>query len=180
MPSLPRALAFAALGFLAGCLADPYAAPPVAASEAADPSARAPDDRYSVIYRGSPGQSAEDVYDRALLRAATVTLQKGGGWFEVVTDYARTATEPRTSFERDPFGQRVAQTADCGLLGCTTSARPEPGVTDIERPENLRPVVTQSLEIIVHYDAMPSNAENAYDAVALSDAVRAKYDREEN
>lgn len=39
--------------------------------------------RFRVSYIGAPGSSMQDVRDRALLRAAELTLSKGNEWFEV-------------------------------------------------------------------------------------------------
>lgn len=143
---------------------------PAAASE------RAPDDRYTVVYSGSPNAPTSEVYDLALLRASTITLQKGGDWFEVVTDYTHTGTRKETAFQADPFARRVQQTANCGVLGCPTSATPEEGSRDIERVRENQPFVTQSLEIIVHYGEMPFGTDG-YDAVSTSDRIRAKYQK---
>ncbi|MEM9669401.1 MAG: hypothetical protein AAF950_10795 [Pseudomonadota bacterium] len=146
-----------------------------------DPSAvaeRSPDDKYTVVYRGAPDMPASQVFDLALLRASTITLQKGGDWFEIVTDYSRTETRKQTAFQADPFAQRVQQTANCGVLGCTTSATPEPGSNDIERVRESQPFVTQSLEILVHYGTMPLSADG-YEAVATSERIRTQYEKSE-
>lgn len=159
---------------LAACMSDPYA--PVNASiDPADISAKSPDNRYTVTYRGSPDASVTDVYDLALLRASTITLQKGGDWFEIVSEYSRTDRRPDSAFQEDPFARRVQQTANCGVLGCTTSAQPEAGSSDIEALQERRAFVTQSFEIVVHEGAVPVGTANAYDAVETSDRVRAKY-----
>lgn len=39
--------------------------------------------RFRVSFIGAPGSSSEDARDRALLRAAELTLEKGNEWFEV-------------------------------------------------------------------------------------------------
>lgn len=169
-----------AVSLLAACVSDPYAAPlqPVDPS-ASDVSERSEDNRYTVVYRGSPNTSTSRVYDLALLRAATITLQKEGTWFEILTDYARAETERETVFQQNPLGRSIEQTADCGVLGCTTSARPEPGYPDLEGQSETRAFLTQKFEILVHYDAYNPSTANAYDAVALSDQIRARYAAEQ-
>ncbi|MEO0883406.1 MAG: hypothetical protein AAFY34_11875 [Pseudomonadota bacterium] len=174
---LHLALAAAAVA-LSACVSQdvtpfPTAYDPEATSE------RAPDDRYTVVYRGAPNAPASEVFDLALLRASTITLQKGGDWFEVVTDYTHTGTRKETAFQADPFARRVQQTANCGVLGCTTSATPVPGSGDIERVRESRPFVTQSLEIVVHYGEMPFGTDG-YDAVSTSDRIRARYQRDDD
>ncbi|MEM7660858.1 MAG: hypothetical protein AAF292_01310 [Pseudomonadota bacterium] len=174
----PQLALTAAALILSACVSQditpfPAAYDPAAASE------RSPDDRYTVVYRGSPDMPASEVLDLALLRASTITLQKEGDWFEVVTDYSRTDTRKETAFQADPFARRVQQTANCGVLGCTTSATPVEGSGDIERIRESRPFVTQSLEIVVHYGEMPVGADG-YDAVATSESIRARYQRDED
>ena len=179
-PSLTRTALPLALGVLmAACVSEPE---PTFRTGPADPAAtseRTPDNRYTVTYRGAPDTPATDVYDLALLRAATITLQKGGDWFEIVTDYSRTDTRKDTAFQADPFARRVQQTANCGVLGCPTSATPELGSDDIEREREGRPFVTQSLEIIVHDGPMPADADG-YDAVTTSESIRARYRNAQN
>ncbi|MEL7453342.1 MAG: hypothetical protein AAGJ50_08245, partial [Pseudomonadota bacterium] len=126
-------------------------------------------------YRGAPNANASEVRDLALLRASSITLQKGGDWFEVLTEYSRTEQRTETAFQRDPFANRIAQTADCGVLGCTTSVRPEAGLNDIEGQKTSEPSITQSFEIMVHSGTPPIGNANAYDAVETSEALRARY-----
>ncbi|MEO1474946.1 MAG: hypothetical protein AAFS13_01075 [Pseudomonadota bacterium] len=169
---------FTAFAFLAlaACVSQDLTPFP-ADNNPASVSERSEDDKYTVVYRGSPDMPASEVLDLALLRASAITLQKGGDWFEIVTDYSRTDTRKQTAFQADPFARRVQQTANCGVLGCTTSATPEEGSGDIERIRESRPFITQSLEILVHYGAMPVGADG-YDAVATSESVRAQYQRD--
>ncbi|MEM6412101.1 MAG: hypothetical protein AAF683_11265 [Pseudomonadota bacterium] len=171
-------LAVAAAAFALSACVSQDLTPFPANYDAVSASERAPDDRYTVVYRGSPDMPASEVLDLALLRASAITLQKDGDWFEVVTDYSRTDTRKQTAFQADPFARRVQQTANCGVLGCTTSATPEEGSGDIERVRESQPFVTQSLEIIVHYGDMPVGTDG-YDAVATSESIRARYQKDE-
>lgn len=165
--------------FLAGCASDllvpeaPQGRPINATSE--------PDDgRYTVVYRGAAGTTAAKTRDLALLRASSITLQKGGDWFEVVTEYAGTDKERTSDFERDPFGNQVQLKAECGLLGCPSNARPQPGFSDAERGRETRISPTHSFEIIVHQNPIPFTATDAYDAVRTSEEVRERYYTEDD
>lgn len=162
---------------LPACTNVPYDVPdpgPVTAVE--EPS----DGRYTVTYRGAPSSSPSRVRDLALLRAATITLQKGGDWFEVVTDYSRQQTERQSRFEQDPFGERQDVRSECGVLGCPSNARPDVGQRDVDPASTQRSFVVQSFEIIVHEGELPLNAaEDSYDALALSNQLRQRYSTSE-
>lgn len=134
------------------------------------------DRRYSITYRGTSTASSEKVRDLALLRAATVTLQKGGDWFEIVTDYSRLQNETQSRFERDPFSESGDLQGDCGVLGCPSRARPDRlGQPDVD-PESLkRSYIIQSFEIIVNSGERPVWKENTYDAVEISTLMRSRY-----
>lgn len=164
--------ALIAVTLLAACAADPYATPPPAPLErTAEPA----DGRYTVTYRGAPDATPTKVRELALLRAATVTLQKGGDWFEIMTEYSRLQKESKSSFEQDPFGERTATRAECGVLGCPSNARPSVGQSDVDPATRTRTTPIQSFEIVVHSGERPRGRENTYDAVELSNELRARY-----
>lgn len=138
------------------------------------------DGRYTVTYRGSPSATVAQVRDLALLRAATITLQKGGDWFEVVTDYSRTETQQQSIYQQDPFGERADTRAECGVLGCPSNARPEVGQSDVDPASRQRSFKVQSFEIIVHSGEMPLSGGETYDALVLSNELRERYKTQQN
>lgn len=160
--------------FLAGCISDPVA-PQTSRSQPASVSAEPDDGRYTVVYRGAPGTTAAKTRDLALLRASTITLQKGGDWFEIVNEYAGQDKERTTDFQRDPFGNQVQLKGECGLLGCPSNARPEPGFSDANRDRETRITPNHGFEIIIHNNPIPFDNSNAYDAVRTSEEVRERY-----
>lgn len=160
--------------FLAGCASD-FLVPEAPQGRAIAASTEPDDGRYTVIYRGAVGSTAAKTRDLALLRAANITLQKGGDWFEIVTEYAGTDRERTSDFERDPFGNQVQLKGECGLLGCPSNARPQPGFSDADRGRETRISPTHSFEIIVQKNPIPFTATDAYDAVRTSEEVRARY-----
>lgn len=163
----------------AGCVSDPYNVPdpgPVTAIEEPE------DGRYSVTYRGASSSSPERVRDLALLRAATITLQKGGTWFEVVTDYSRIENRQITPYERDPFREAGESRSNCGVLGCPSTARPDDilGQRDYDPADSVRSNIVQSFEIIVNTGQRPFGRENTYDAVEVSTEMRSRYGKRNN
>jgi hypothetical protein len=135
------------------------------------------DRRYSVTYRGAPTSSPERVRDLALLRAATITIQKGGTWFEVVTDYSRVENRRLSGFDVDPFREAGEARNNCGVLGCPSTTRPDEilGQRDID-PKNVQQTnIVQSFEIIVNSGERPFGKENTYDALEVSDEMRRRY-----
>jgi len=81
------------------------------------------DGRYRVSYSGGRTDTAAEVKDLALLRAAELTMLEDFDWFRIVDRETVKNVEDRASREiavRQP--QRV--TRDCGLLGCTSSVEP--------------------------------------------------------
>ena len=166
---LPLILAPLALG---GCASD-FLIPDAPRGQAVN--AKSEDGRYTVVYRAAPGTTPSKTRDLALLRASTITLQKGGDWFEIVTEYAGTDKDRTTDFERDPFGNQVQLKGECGLLGCPSNSRPEPGFSDADRGRETRISPTHSFEIVVHQNPIPFDATDAYDAVRTSEDIRARY-----
>ena len=172
----PLILGFAGLCFLAGCQSAPNRVPDPGPPQAS----KEPDDRkYTVTYRGSSADSSERVRDLALLRAATITLQKGGSWFEVVTEFARNQEERTPNFEIDPFSEAGTSRGDCGVLGCPSNADPSRlGKRDRDPQTFKRKFNSHAFEIIVNDGETPFYKENAYDALEISDEIRRKYSTE--
>jgi len=159
---------------LVSCSSDPYNIPdpgPVTALEEPE------DRRYTVTYRGAPTSSVERVRDLALLRAATITLQKGGTWFEIITDYSRIEDRDPTRFQKDPFRESGTLQNNCGVLGCPSDARPDDILGQRDRDVNAssRTNIIQSFEIIVNNGERPFTKENTYDALEVSDEMRRRY-----
>ncbi len=168
---LPLALAPFLIGGCASDLLVPEAPQGQAIIAADEPE----DGRYTVVYRAPPGTTPSKTRDLALLRASTITLQKGGDWFEIVTEYAGTDKERTTDFERDPFGNQTQLKGECGLLGCPSNARPEPGFSDADRGRETRVSPTHSFEIVIHDNPIAFDATEAYDAVRTSEEIRERY-----
>lgn len=159
---------------LTACVSDPYNVPdPGPETTQEEPADR----RYTVTFRGAPSSSAERVRDMALLRAASITLQKGGTWFEVVTDYSRIENRQKTRFEVDPFREAGTVSNNCGVLGCPSNARPDQvlGQPDRDPSEAKRTNIVQSFEIIVNSGQRPFGKQDAYDALEISDEIRQRY-----
>lgn len=82
---MKRLFALAVLMSVAGCASAPSAGPssiPTSVASRFSEEQISPN-RFRVSYIGAPGSSAEETRDRALLRAAELTLEKGNEWFEV-------------------------------------------------------------------------------------------------
>lgn len=173
----PVLMTIAGFCLLAACQSDPYSIPdPGPATASAEPEDR----RYTVTYRGNSKASAERVRDLALLRASTITLQKGGSWFEVVTEYARNQDERKTNFELDPFSEIGTSRGDCGVLGCPSRADPGAiGKRDRDPATFKRSFNSHAFEIIVNSGQRPVYKENTYDALEVSDELRRKYATDE-
>lgn len=174
MRLLSLSLITASLCLVTGCISDPYNVPdpgPVSATQEPE------DRRYTVTYRGASTSSPERVRDLALLRAATITLQKGGTWFEVITDYSRVENRRPSGFELDPFREAGEARNNCGVLGCPSTTRPDEilGQRDIDPSELKRTNIIQSFEIIVNSGERPFGKENTYDALEVSDEMRRRY-----
>jgi len=165
---------FASTVLLASCAATkPIVPDPGPASALGEPEDR----RYSVTYRGNSDSSVERVRDLALLRAATITLQKGYTWFEVITDYSRIENDQKTRFELDPLRESGTLQNNCGVLGCPSTSQPNDvlGQRDFDPKDAKRTTILQSFEIIVNSGQVPFGNENAYDALLVSDEMRQRY-----
>ena len=169
-------LSIVAVGLFTACQSDPYNLPDPGPAEAVNE----PEDRkYTVTYRGNSKASAERVRDLALLRASTITLQKGGTWFEVITEYARNQEEQKSTFELDPFSEIGTSRGDCGVLGCPSRADPGALGKHDRDPETFsRSFNTHSFEIVVNTGQRPAYKDNTYDALEISDEIRRKYEAE--
>lgn len=129
--------------------------------------------RYRVSYTGDARQSAQTVRDYALLRAAELTLEEGGDWFEVVAAETSEDTDTRTRFENRGFETETRIVRECGLLGCTSRAQPVTTYGGTEMREETETVFDHSMEIIVHTGLKPPENPRAYDAAQTAANLRA-------
>jgi hypothetical protein len=113
--------------------------------------------RFRVTYRGTSRMSDPEVRDRALLRAAELTLMGGYDWFTVTDRYGDIAppTRPRITFGlgTSSFGRSSA----VGLGGSTSFGGEGTFVS--------------TLEIVAGRGARPAGPD-AYDARSVADTLR--------
>jgi hypothetical protein len=119
--------------------------------------------RWRVRYTGTSRMTSAQVQDYALMRAAQLTLERGGDWFEVAASGTDANSKNRYAIETD-FGPDYALHRSCGLLGCTTQAVPVMVRRERETVET-RTVYEHSMEIVIgsgaqHADGSP----RTYDA----------------
>jgi hypothetical protein len=117
---------------------------------------------WRVRYTGTTRMTSADVQDYALMRAAQLTLEKGGQWFQVVSSDTDSDLKTRTSIETD-FGPEYAVRRSCGLLGCTTEAVPVMWRTQVESTET-RKVYEHVLEIMMGHGEKVAGSPRVYDA----------------
>ena len=131
--------------------------------------------RYRVTYRGDTAQTSGEVQNMALLRAAEVTMENGGEWFEIVGD--ETSGDVRTQERLADNGvmSRPELRRDCGVLGCTTRGYPvDVSRSDIETETRI--VYSHTLEMVIHQGAKPQGNSRAYDAAETAANLRATID----
>lgn len=163
-------------GALALTLAACAAAPPYRAAANADASGYSEQaigaDRYRVRYTGAAGMDKAAVQDYALLRAAELTAENGHDWFEVVNRDNEADVEVRRDIDTD-FGPDYAVTRSCGLLGCTTEARPVVRRTETETVST-RVIHETVLEILMGDGAPLAGSAGVYDAGDTLATLRAR------
>ena len=129
--------------------------------------------RYRVSYTGDGNDSAQEVRDRALLRAAELTLEQGGDWFEVTNALTSEDSDIRTRFEQRGFETEPRIVRECGLLGCTSRVTPVTTYGGTDRVEEVSTVYDHSMEIIIHSGLKPAGNPNAYEASQTAANLRA-------
>jgi hypothetical protein len=132
-------------------------------------------DRYRVSYTGDRHQTAAEVQNLALLRAAELTMEKGGDWFEVVSADTDKDVDVRERFAGRGYTTGTAYSRDCGLLGCTTRAHPVTVAHDDYVAEE-EIVYDHALEIVIHQGIKPAGKSNAYNAAETAANLRATLD----
>ena len=132
-------------------------------------------DRYRVTYTGDRSQNGPEVRDLATLRAAELTMEKGGDWFEVVSNETNQDVDVDTRVGSRGFATRPGYVRDCGLLGCTTRAYPRAGVgTEVITETDV--IFDHSIELIIHTGEKPAENTRAYDAAETAANLRAALD----
>lgn len=132
-------------------------------------------DRYRVTYTGDERQTAAEVRDLATLRAAELTMEKGGDWFEVVSDETNQDVEITDRLGSRGYATRPGYTRSCGLLGCTTRAYPV-RVIDGGRDTEAESIYDHSIEIVIHEGEKPADNNRAYNAAQVAANLRATLD----
>lgn len=121
---MSRIARFVAVLLMSGAAAPlALAEPDPAAAAASLPHAEqqtAPD-RVRIRVTGAAGMEASSVREAALQRAAQVTLDHGGAWFEILPP----GRAPRRASTVDSdFGPDYATSRTCGTQGCSVKASP--------------------------------------------------------
>ena len=126
--------------------------------------------RYEVQYR-LVGQNIGKAQDYALLRAAELTLESDGDWFEVIV------RGPTTHQDNSPItGSKLVKprtvTTSCGLLGCRARYIPNyaAGTPTIGSYDGRGNTVV-NIEIVMGSGAQPSSS-SIYDASQIAGEIR--------
>lgn len=147
---------------LGACASAPAYSPAQSANGVGYTDQRIESDRFRVTYRGGPGMSSADVQDYALMRAAEVTLQTGGDWFEIIT--ADTDADAKRRYDTQfGYDTRLVPYRSCGVVGCSTRFVPVTVRTEYETVET-RTVYEQTMEFRTGQGAKRSGAPSIYDA----------------
>lgn len=149
---------------LAACASDPTPRPAANAYAEGYSERALAANRYVIDYR-MEGSDYQRAFDLALWRAADITLQHGYTVFEVVS--RDSATDPgarsTTTFSTQ---HGVAYDRSCGLLSCTTTARPVSWHGVQVASDGRRPSRVVSLEIVMGHGPA-GGAPNGYDAADI-------------
>ena len=166
---MKKLLIFACIVLLSGCGSSRYD------DGLRDPGyseSRITDNRYRINYSGDVRDTSDEVKDKALLRAAELTLRNDYDWFRVVNQETQqnTTTTPVTTTTTSPTQQVVR---DCGPLGCTTTVTPAYTGTQIVTSREQDRFST-SLEIVMG-DGRLDDPTTAYDASELRRSLAERY-----
>ncbi|MEZ6028779.1 MAG: hypothetical protein R3C46_03415 [Hyphomonadaceae bacterium] len=154
--------AYTAILMLGACASAPAYSPASSPMAMGYSDQRIEDDRWRVTYRGDTTMSSGDVQDYALMRAAQVTLEHGGDWFEVVTADTDADAKRRYSTETDYHTDYAVQRS-CGLLGCTNKLVPVMTRTEREVADT-RTVYEHAVEFRIGKGAKLDGSPRIYDA----------------
>lgn len=164
-------LCLSACFVLVGCASTTAYAPADSTDDYGYYSSKISDKRYRIGFNGNTTTSQNTVKDYALLRAAELTLQEGGTWFQVVdrsSDKQTRQSPARTEVRRTDVIER-----DCGLLGCETRRRPSYTTTVGIEAGTSKSKYSSSLEIMIGDGEMPQSDGQYYDAQKLASTLRA-------
>jgi hypothetical protein len=162
MKRIVLAAAISAGLMLAACASAPAYSPAQSASGMGYTDQRIENDRFRVTFRGAPRMSSGDVHDYALMRAAQVTIENGGDWFEVVTADTDADAKRRYSIESD-YDTRFVVHRSCNITGCTSRLVPVTVRTEYETVE-MRTIYEHAMEIRIGTGAKLAGAPKIYDA----------------
>ncbi len=163
--------AFSALFIVGACASEPDYAPVANADAVGYSDQRIETDRWRVSYRGDTKSSA-DVQDYALMRAAQLTLENGGDWFEIVTADTDADAKRRYSTQTD-YESRFAVQQSRGLLGC--SSRLVPVMTRTERDVvDTRTLYEHAIEFRVGRGEARAGSPSIYDAQDTFSTLKAR------
>lgn len=128
--------------------------------------------KYAVGYHGNSTMSENLVKDYALFHAAELTMQQGKDWFRVIARESHSVEKPGHAVTRHRTDYVVQQR--CGLLGCSSSARPVMHTTfGVDRASG-RTVWSSRLEIVMGTGPKSAGGGNYYDADTLLEAMKSR------
>jgi len=128
---------------------------------------------YTVSTKGDRRDSAQDVFDEALYKAAKKTLRKDFEWFRIIDKETEKETE-RTRGERAGFETRYERVPvrSCGLLGCTTSSQSY-RTTEFNSGTPDRKETTYSVDLEFEMGVgTPPNSKNVYNARIVKNSYK--------
>lgn len=164
--------AYTAILVLGACASAPVYGPASSPDAIGYSDQRIEDDRWRVTYRGNARMSSGSVQDYALMRAAQVTLENGGDWFEVVT--ADTDADARRRYHTEiDYRTDYAVQRSCGPLGCTSRLVPVLARTERDVVET-RTIYEHAIEFRLGTGEKRAGAPEIYDARDTFDTLRAR------
>jgi hypothetical protein len=170
--NISRLLFFIAVLGLAACASQSAYQPAGDADDYGYYSHGLGNDQYAVGYNGNATMSENRVKDYALFHAAELTMQQGKEWFRVIERGTRSVEKPRSAVTRHETDYVVQQR--CGLLGCSSSARPVTHTTFGIDAAGGRTVWSSRLEIVMGTGPQPTDGGSYYDADTLLTTLPAK------
>jgi len=154
-------LLFVAAAMLAACTSTQPYGPASGSGKMGYSSQKIETGRYQVAYTDSDVSRARD---RALLRAAELTLQEGADWFEIVNSYTEQPADGRRT------GSSVSIGGSSGSYGRSSGVGVGVGI-GIPIGGSSGPAVTEMLEILTGTGEKPDRP-NVYDARSVDINLR--------
>ena len=164
--------AFSALFIVGACASGPDYAPAANADAVGYSDQRIETDRWRVSYRGDTKMSSADVQDYALMRAAQLTLENDGDWFEIVTADTDADAKRRYSTQTD-YDSQFAVQQSCGLLGCSSRLVPVMTRTERDVVDN-RTVYEHAIEFRIGKGEALAGSPSVYDAQDTFSTLKAR------